>query len=101
MAHISYKGWADNRSLSAKDLAKFDVDDFKRTVFPKGEAVEVSDQVAEVLLGEGFAGEFERAEPSTEDVVSEDIDPAIETGAAAATGDTVSTKTAKTRTSTR
>lgn len=49
----------DNRVLSAADLKKAGVEDFKKITFVRNEPVEVSDEVAEVLTGHklftGFA----------------------------------------------
>lgn len=69
MAKVKYTGPSDVRELNAADLKKVGVDDFKKTQFPRGEAVEVSDAAAKHLLEHDlFGGEF--AEAKDEDQAS-------------------------------
>lgn len=64
--NVKYTGFADVRQLVAGDLAKAGVDNFRKTDFPKGEAVAVDAAVGKVLVEEDIFGEFEYATEDTE-----------------------------------
>lgn len=69
MTNIRFMGAWDARVLSSADLKKHGVEDFTKTMFPRGQAVEVSEEVAEVLLSNAkIFGKFEKVEEGTEDV---------------------------------
>lgn len=67
MPFVQYSNFADVRELNAADLSKAGVEGFRSTKFPRHEAIEVSDEVAEALLNhELFATEFTVADDPTE-----------------------------------
>lgn len=62
MTNIVYKGKADRRVLSAADLKSHGVE-FTKTTFNRGEAQEVDEAVAEVLISNPkIFGKFELAD---------------------------------------
>lgn len=75
---VVYTGTADFQEFSAADFQKADIEDQKKVVFAKGEAVEVSDAAAEALTSnEGIFGghsfELEKTdEPDSEADAGED-----------------------------
>lgn len=79
MTFIQYTGSSDQQEFGAADFKKEGVE-AKKTVFRRHEAVEVSDEVAELLLNGGkgvFAGySFEEAEDPNADAPAEDEAPA-------------------------
>lgn len=60
-AFIKYIGTAHYRVLDNEDLKKFGVKGFRSTTWGRGEALEVTEQVAEALL-DNLDDEFELAE---------------------------------------
>lgn len=59
MALVQYNGPNDVREVGVADLKRLGVEGAKKLVAPKGEAVEVSSQVLDVLLThDAFDGEF-------------------------------------------
>ena len=60
---IKYSDRSDARVLDADDLKRVGVEGFRKTMFPRGEAVEVDDAVGEMLLeAHEIFGKFERVE---------------------------------------
>lgn len=51
MPNLTYTGRADVREFTAADFKRLGVEDAKKTTFHNGEAVEVDEAVAEVLIG--------------------------------------------------
>lgn len=89
---IKYTGPDDLRILDAKDLAKADVEGFRKTEFPKGEVVEIDDAAAEgILRTPEVYGNFETV---TED--SESDAKATKSKAKADSGESTSTGAAST-----
>lgn len=70
MATVKYTGRADVRTLDADAMSKLGVEGFRKTRFPRNEAVEVSEEAAGVLVNKlGFeliTSEEEQAEESDE-----------------------------------
>lgn len=94
MAQVIYQGPSDAYELSAADFKRLGVEDGKKTAFPRGEAVEVDDSVAEALLaGEKLAhsNAFKLAEntptESAEDEDEGDANEPMETGRETTSGD--------------
>lgn len=96
---IKYSDRSDARVLDADDLKRVGVEGFRKTMFPRGEAVEVDDAVGEMLLeSPEIFGKFERVErdaPSTDEAKAakasaKDADAAP--GEAATTSDTPTTR---------
>jgi hypothetical protein len=58
MTHIKYVGTSNFRELGAADLAKAEVDGFRKTTFVKDEPTEVSDEAAKALV-ENESGLFD------------------------------------------
>lgn len=50
MAHVQYTGSSDRRELSAADWKTLGVEDASKTVFERGEAYDVEDNVLSILL---------------------------------------------------
>ena len=59
MATVIYRGKADIRVLSANDLKRVGVEGFRKTEFHNGEPIEVSSEVAKVLVNNSQFGNFE------------------------------------------
>ena len=64
----------DVRELAAADLAKAGVEGFNKTLFPRGEVVEVKPEVAKALVEDGRFGQFEIVESTGEQL---DIEPPV------------------------
>jgi len=75
-------GGQDDRELSAADLKAAGVEGFHKTVFPKGQAVEVSDEVGEALLNHELFDGFSEVDDD-ESADDEDTNPAPDDKAAA------------------
>jgi len=66
----------DARELTAADLKKAGVEGFTKTLFRKGEVVDVDDEVAEALTGHALFKGFSIVDPKakTEEVDTEPVD---------------------------
>jgi len=96
---IKYTDSSDARVLDADDLKKAGVEGFRKTMFQRGESVEVDDAVGDALLAAPeIFGKFERVErdaPSDDEAKAtkasaKDADAAA--GEAATTSDTPTTR---------
>lgn len=62
--HVVYVGGADTRILSVEDFAKYATEVDEDITFQKGQPLEVSEEVADVLLGDRMLQrEFQEADP--------------------------------------
>lgn len=62
MARVIYRGPFDIRTLRSDDLKKTQVEGFRMTSFPRGQEVQVEDDVAEALVeNPKLYGKFELA----------------------------------------
>jgi hypothetical protein len=64
---VKYTGTSDVQEFDASDLKKAGVEGFRKTSFPQGVAVEVSDEVGELLTSkEGLFGDYAFSEVADE-----------------------------------
>lgn len=93
---IKYNGPDDARILDASDLAKADVEGFRKTRFDKGEVVEIDDAAAEgILRTPEVYGDFEEVtEQQAEEAEAEK--PAKSKAKAADSGESTNTGAAST-----
>ena len=91
---VVYEGPYSARELAAVDLKKAGVEEFTKTMFLKGKAVEVEEEVGKALIENKLFGNFRaaRTKNKTEDVNELEDDSKPEK-VADATGPSVSTKT--------
>lgn len=99
MALIKYTGRAHVRSLAAADLKQHGVEGFSKTNFARGQATEVSDEVAEAIIGNPTVfGKFEVAEREAQaDTKAGKADKSGEEAASTEAATTADTTAAATR----
>lgn len=83
MTNIKYVGRSDARVLDAADLAKGDVEGFRKTVFQRNVPTEVSEEAAEAILRvPEIYGEFTIVTEETEAKGKAKTETATDSGAA-------------------
>lgn len=70
MAHIKYTGTSHFRELLAADFKRLGVEGQKKTVWARGEVLEVPDEVAEVLI-DSLGDEFDLVDDDETDEAPE------------------------------